>query len=109
MAQPDDTTSFYSGHTNVAFSLAVSAGTVATLRGYRWAPWVWITGLSLATATGYLRVAGDKHYFTDVLAAAAMGSAIGFGVPFVFHRPSSPAVPNAAVANIPGGALVTLA
>ncbi|HVV85679.1 MAG TPA: phosphatase PAP2 family protein [Kofleriaceae bacterium] len=82
----DANTSFYSGHTKLAFALAVSAGTVSTLRGYRWAPAVWTSGLVLAGATGYLRIAGDRHYFTDVMTGAVVGSAVGFAVPYFFHR-----------------------
>jgi membrane-associated phospholipid phosphatase len=78
--------SFYSGHTSLAFALAAGAGTVSTLRGYPSAPWVWGGGMALATGVGYLRVAGDAHWATDVLAGAAAGSAVGFGVPWLFHR-----------------------
>lgn len=85
--RPDDNNlSFYSGHTNFAFSLVVSAGTVATLRGYphRWA--VWSVGLPLAASVGYFRMAADKHYLSDVLVGAAMGSAIGAAVPLLLHE-----------------------
>jgi membrane-associated phospholipid phosphatase len=87
---PDDNLSFYSGHTTLAFSLAVASGTVASIRGYRLAPMVWAGSLPIAALTGYLRIAADKHYFTDVLTGAALGSAVGFLVPFVFHRASAP-------------------
>jgi membrane-associated phospholipid phosphatase len=83
----DNNTSFYSGHTNLVFALAVSGGTVASMRGYRWAPWIWGVGLAVAATTGYLRIAGDRHYFTDVLTGAVVGSAIGFAVPYLLHRP----------------------
>lgn len=82
----DNNTSFFSGHTAIAFAIATSSGTVADLRGYRLAPLVWLSGLTLATATGYLRIAGDKHYATDVAAAAAAGGLIGWAIPRVFHR-----------------------
>ena len=59
---------------------------LASLRHYRLAPLVWGTGLGLATFTGYLRIAADKHYFTDVVVGAAFGSLVGFLVPYVFHR-----------------------
>lgn len=78
--------SFYSGHTTLAFSLATSAGTVASLRGYSSAPWVWGTGLGLAATVGYLRVAADAHWATDVLAGAAVSGVVGWAVPWVFHR-----------------------
>lgn len=89
-AQPSDNNlSFYSGHTNMAFALAVSSGTVASMRGYKWAPGVWATGLSLAATTGYLRIAADKHYFSDVMTGAVIGSVVGFAVPYFFHRADS--------------------
>ncbi len=83
----DNNLSFYSGHTSLVFSLAVSSGTVATLRGYRAAPWVWLAGLSLAASTGWLRMAADKHYFSDVMTGAVVGSALGWALPWAFHRP----------------------
>jgi membrane-associated phospholipid phosphatase len=89
--RPDDL-SFYSGHTTEAVSLAVAAGTVASLRGYRLAPLVWATALPPALVTGYLRIGADRHYFTDVLTGAAAGALIGFLVPRLFHSPSSGAV-----------------
>jgi membrane-associated phospholipid phosphatase len=80
--------SFYSGHTSFAFALAAGAGTISTLRGYPSAPWVWGVGMTLASGVGYLRVAGNAHWTTDVLAGAAAGGAIGFAVPWLFHRVS---------------------
>jgi membrane-associated phospholipid phosphatase len=85
----DNNLSFYSGHTTFAFSLAVSAGTVATLRRYRLAPVIWAVGLTTATATGWLRMAADKHYFTDVALGAITGAAFGFSVPWL-HRSRTP-------------------
>lgn len=85
----DDNLSFFSGHTTLAFALATSAGTVNTLRGYRLAPVVWSAGGLMAVTVGYLRIAADKHYFSDVLTAAIVGSAIGVGVPLLFHSPTS--------------------
>jgi membrane-associated phospholipid phosphatase len=82
----DDNLSFYSNHTSIAFALAVSSGTVATMRGYKLAPLIWGAGLTVAATTGYLRVAADKHYLTDVIAGAVMGSAIGFCIPYFFHN-----------------------
>jgi membrane-associated phospholipid phosphatase len=82
---PDDDLSFFSGHTSVAFALATSAGTVSTLRGYPSAPWVWAGGLGVAVAIGWLRMAGDAHWLTDVLAGAAVGTAVGIVVPRLAH------------------------
>jgi membrane-associated phospholipid phosphatase len=82
----DNNLSFYSGHTSFAFALVSSAGSVAVLRGYRIAPAFWVAGGFFALGTAYLRIAADRHYFTDVVAGAAVGTAVGVGVPFLFHH-----------------------
>lgn len=82
--------SFYSGHTSLAFSVAASAGAVATLRGYRWSRAIWIAGGIIGAATAYLRIAADQHYLTDVLTGAVVGTAVGAGTPALLHRPRSP-------------------
>jgi membrane-associated phospholipid phosphatase len=78
--------SFYSGHSSIAFAFAVSSGTVATLRRRRLAPLVWAAGLSLAATTAYLRIAADRHWASDVLTGAAMGSLSGFLIPWLHRR-----------------------
>jgi membrane-associated phospholipid phosphatase len=83
----DENLSFPSGHTSIAMSLATAAGTVASMRGYSGAPVVWATGVPLSLLTGYLRMGADRHYFTDVLAGAALGAACGLLVPLAFHPP----------------------
>ncbi len=82
----DNNLSFYSGHTSLAFSMAVSAGTVATMRGYRGARYVWAVGLPLALLSGYLRIAADRHYLSDVVVGAALGTAFGALTPWLMHR-----------------------
>ncbi|HSO33467.1 MAG TPA: phosphatase PAP2 family protein, partial [Labilithrix sp.] len=54
-------------------------------RGYRLMPLVWATLMPLAVATGYLRIAGDKHYLSDVLTGAILGAAVGVALPLLFH------------------------
>jgi membrane-associated phospholipid phosphatase len=81
----DDNLSFFSGHTSLTFAMVVGAASIASFRGYEQAPWVWGLGLPLAAFTGYLRIAADRHYFTDVLTGALVGSAIGALVPWL-HR-----------------------
>jgi membrane-associated phospholipid phosphatase len=81
----DNNVSFFSGHTSEAFALATAAGTVGTMRGYRWAPLAWIVGGAAATTTAYLRIAADRHWLTDVVVGAIVGAGIGFAVPYLFH------------------------
>ncbi len=71
------------------------------MRGYRLASVVWATSLPMAAATGYLRIAADKHYLTDVLTGALIGSAVGFLVPFAFHRAPAAAVDPVATGAMP--------
>jgi membrane-associated phospholipid phosphatase len=82
----EDDVSFWSGHSSLTFSLAVAAGSVASLRGYKLAPEIWATGLALAFATGYLRIAADKHWTTDVMTGAAVGSILGYVWPRYVDR-----------------------
>lgn len=100
---PDARLSFYSGHTSMSFSLAAAAGTVAHLRDYRLAPIAWIPGAAVAAFTGYLRIAADKHYLSDVLVGAMVGTAIGVLLPVVFHpraEGASPAAPAEAASPV---------
>lgn len=106
---PDDNVSFYSGHTTFTFAVAAAAGTVSSMRGYRSAPWVWGVGMTLATATGYLRIAGDKHYLTDVLVGAGTGLAAGIALPRLLHpreESSSRGGPAAVITPFPLGVAV---
>lgn len=75
--------SFFSGHATNAFASAVFASEVF---GHyyphsRLKPVVWAGTLGLATATCVLRYEAGKHYPTDLLAGAAFGSLVGWGIP----------------------------
>ena len=90
--QTDVFTSMVSGHATVGFAVAVATGIVATLRRRPSAPWLWLTGLTIATLSGYMRIAADRHYVTDVIAGAALGSAVGVLVPLLLQGRERPAV-----------------
>jgi membrane-associated phospholipid phosphatase len=87
----DANLSFVSGHTNFTFALTAAAGTIGRMRGYRWATAIYVAGGLIAATTGYFRIAADEHYFTDVLTGAVVGTAVGAGVPYLFHQPRKPA------------------
>jgi membrane-associated phospholipid phosphatase len=97
----DANLSFYSGHATMMFAVATAAGTIATMRGYRWAPLVWAVGMPLALATAYLRVASDDHWMSDVLVGVAAGSAMGFAIPYFAHGPVR-IVPAAGTVSVVG-------
>jgi len=81
----DDNVSFISGHTSFAFSVATASGSIASARGYKMAPLIWGVGLGLAATTGYLRIAADRHYLSDVVLGAAVGGAVGYLMPRWLH------------------------
>lgn len=86
--------SFFSGHTNFTFATATAAVTALALRGNpRW--WVAAAvGWPLALATGYFRIAADKHYATDVLTGMLVGAAVGAGVVFLHRAPDTSPAPT---------------
>lgn len=88
----DRNRSFYSGHTTHAFALAAATCTHhAHLRLGGNEPWIaCLSGMSVATATGVLRLVADRHYATDILVGAAVGALIGWSVPFFHYRTGRP-------------------
>lgn len=86
----DANLSFFSGHTSFSFAIATSAAMVMSLRGYRHAWVAWLVGIPLATTTAILRLAADKHWASDVLVGMLVGSAVGVGVPLLFHGRVNP-------------------
>ena len=61
--------SFPSGHTATAFMTA----TMFTKEYGHKSPWVGVGAYSVATATGLMRMANNKHWLSDVLTGAGIG------------------------------------
>jgi membrane-associated phospholipid phosphatase len=103
--RPDTRLSFYSGHTSAAFVAAVAGGTLADFHRLRHRKWIWASGLTLATATGVLRVTADQHYATDVLTGIVAGSLAGWLIPKLHEpdpvEPAAPPATPAAAATVP--------
>ena len=96
--------SFWSGHTSLAFTAAVFTGYVYQRR-HPHSPHVkpvWIAGLSCAAATAVLRVRSGNHFPSDVAAAAAAGSLIGWIVPRMHGIKDGSAVLTTSVAGTSG-------
>jgi membrane-associated phospholipid phosphatase len=64
--------SFPSGHTTTAFAAAAA---IDQSTDARWVPWV---AYPLAALVGWSRVHDDKHWISDVLAGAALGTWSGY-------------------------------
>lgn len=81
--------SFFSGHTSQAFagaSVACSHHIHHRVFGEPFADgFACGTALTVATATGLMRIVGNQHYFTDVAAGATVGLLSGFGIPWLLH------------------------
>ena len=103
---PDDTDatlSFSSGHTSTAATVTAALTTTAFIRRPAGCPRPWIvlaTGTALTIATGAMRVAAKRHFVTDVVVGAVMGTGIGVAVPLL-HRHRTTVTP--ALAVVAGG------
>lgn len=117
LADSDGASSFPAGHTSSIMAITAASATIATLRGYRLAPLLWIVGSAVGLTATYLQIAADRSYFTDNLAGAAVGLGVGVLVPVLFHRRAE-ARPVAAMrwlegatltsSTVPGGRVVGL-
>ena len=87
--QPDDDNlSFFSSHTSTTSAYAFGVAAVATRRAVR-TPLVLVIA-ACAGLTGYLRIASDRHYLTDVLTGYAVGALVGTLTPRVLHPVRTP-------------------
>jgi len=99
----DANVSFFGGHTTFVFAVVVSGSTLFFMQGMPGAPYVLGVGLAAAVFTSYLRMAANKHYLSDNLVGAAVGSLIGWAVPYLFHRPGKGAPQAGDLLPAPGG------
>lgn len=67
--------SFPSGHTTQAFAVA---SVIAA--SYDDRPWIGVAALTIASVVGYSRINANQHYASDVLAGAAIGTAVGWSI-----------------------------
>lgn len=79
----DDNLSFFSSHTAITSAFAFAVAEIANRRAVR-------TPLTLLLAacagfTGYLRIAADRHYLSDVITGALVGASVGTWGPRLLH------------------------
>ena len=74
--------SFYSGHASAAFTVAVFTGEWFSeiYPNSKYKPLVWASSFALASGVAGLRVVAGKHYPTDIVVGALMGTGISFGI-----------------------------
>jgi len=78
----DSRHSFFSGHTSVSFASASFLSTTYSHYFPESNSRYWVTGASfgLASLVGVLRIEAGKHFPTDIIAGAIVGTAIGWGI-----------------------------
>jgi membrane-associated phospholipid phosphatase len=103
---PGNYLSFYSGHASTAFATGMFYATTFALRhpDSRAGGWVYGAAAAGASSVALLRVLAGEHFPSDVIAAAAVGSAVGLVLPRL-HRRSATVL----VAPTGGGAALVLA
>ena len=81
--------SFFSGHSSAAFTVAgltcMHHAHLPLYGGGARDGLACVSSLAAASAVGVLRVSAEDHYPSDVLAGAALGTAVGLGVPWLLH------------------------
>jgi membrane-associated phospholipid phosphatase len=104
--------SYFSGH--AAFTFAASSALCVHHHHFElWgevSPWVpCAAGYAVAATTGALRMAADRHYVSDVLTGAVVGTAIGLVVPWLHYSyGSSEPGPDVVVSANGSGATLRL-
>ncbi len=87
---PDRYYSFFSGHASQAFA---SAAVLCSFHmnmplmgdGAENTVLPCVAGFTIAAATSVFRMMSDMHYASDILAGAAVGTAMGFLIPWLLH------------------------
>jgi len=79
----DTNRSFWSGHTSLTFALLSTASVLAFKNNYPWAPYFAGSSALLGAFVAYARIAGAKHWTSDVLMGMAIGIGVGVAMPFL--------------------------
>ncbi|MCK5688749.1 phosphatase PAP2 family protein [Myxococcota bacterium] len=108
VASYDNRLSFPSGHTSSTTALATSYAMTFALRNpdNPWRYAVFAGALGLSATTGYARIAGGKHFPTDVAAGFVMGATMGFLVPWLHRQNSSAALSLSPDPAVGGGMMM---
>lgn len=77
--------SFFSMHSTFAFAVASSSSTLLLSQRAPHARAYAAAAFGVAATIGYLRVAAERHYASDVLVGAGVGTLVGWAVPHFLH------------------------
>jgi hypothetical protein len=99
----DSKMSFWGGHSMLAFAVAGAATRVARLRGRPGWKWLAVATFAGAAGAGWMRIAADRHWLSDVVVGAGVGTLAGLGVPLLVLRPAGDRATPVTLAAAPGG------
>lgn len=90
--EPEARRSFFSGHSAITFASAVFLSRVYSdyYPGSKYTPYIWAGSLLTAGTVAAFRVFSGKHFPTDVLTGAVVGSAIGWLIPELHKKTNDP-------------------
>lgn len=79
--------SFFSGHATWAFATSMFFANVYSdyFPNSKYNDYVWYGSIGLASTVSILRVSSGAHFISDVIVGAAVGSTIGYMIPYL-HR-----------------------
>lgn len=82
--------SFFSGHATWAFATSIFFANVYSdyYPSSKYKNYIWYGSIVLASSVSILRVTSGAHFISDIIVGAAVGSAIGFVIPYL-HRTKS--------------------
>jgi len=109
---PDRYYSFFSGHTSQAFA---SAAVLCSFHmnmplmgdGAENTILPCVAGFTIAATTGVFRMMSDMHYASDIMTGAAVGTMMGFLIPWLLHfNPREPGEASVSVVPSPTGVSV---
>ena len=79
--------SFFSGHATWAFAASTFIANVYSdyYPNSKYKDYVWYGTIGIASTVSILRVSSGAHFFSDIIVGAAVGSTIGYIIPYL-HR-----------------------
>ena len=100
----DSRLSFPSGHTSMSFAGAAVMWSILDQRfsGEPWAVAASISGFAVAGTVGILRVLAGRHFPTDVLVGAAIGTGLGLLIPYYQRGSGEPSAASSGSSTLLG-------
>lgn len=104
----DSRLSFYSGHSALAFTAAVSGAYLYGMRSDDRAARaaIWGFEIAFAAATANLRARAGRHFYSDIVVGAVTGGAVGLLVPLLHRAEGVTYAPSAAEWGAMAGGLL---